>query len=582
MHELKHVLLSVTISLLVCAVGSTAFAQQHPTHGTEPGPQPSTRRPAQGQDAPRPTEAPHQEHGTMMMTGALGIPKARAASGTSWLPDVTPMYAVHRQLGDWTAMLHENLFVQYIDESTARGDSQLGSVNWFMGMAGRRLGGGHFGVRTMLSLEPLTVGECGYPDLLATGESCKGRPIHDRQHPHDLFMEAAGLYEREVTRRVAVQLYAALAGEPALGPVAFPHRISALSTPIAPLTHHWLDSTHISYGVVSAGVFGARWKAEASAFNGREPDENRFDLDLAPLDSFAARLWLAPAERWSLQVSRGHLSDAELPPFGGPRVDVNRTTASATYHRLVGNAGFWSTTGAWGRNTEEDHATDAVLLETDLGLDSHNTLFARVEAAEKTGEDLVIPELADEIVGLSKLHVGYMRRLTTGGMFEPQIGAALSFSALPNRVEQAYGRESGFGVTVFLSVRPSAMPGLPGMRRAATPTPTPGPNVPEAAATRPAERATTSTAEPHAGHAGTAAAPAPSTPSTPAPAAGSRPSSRAANFAVDPVDGLKVDPSTAPQATYQSQTYYFCSEQHRELFLKSPAKFLPKELERRQ
>lgn len=204
---------------------------------------------------------------------------------------------------------------------------------------------------------------------------------------------------------------------------------------------------------------------------------------------------------------------------------MDRTTASATYHRLVRNSGFWSVTGAWGRNTEEDHATNAVFLETYLGLDDRNTVFARIEGGEKTGEDLVIPELAEEIVGVSKLHIGYSRRLL-GGTFEPRVGAAVSFSGIPNRVEQAYGREIGFGVTVFLSLRPRTMPGLPGMRRAAT----------------------TGTAEPHGGHAGAAPAPPPTAaPRTPAPAAGSRPSSQAANFAVDPVDGLKVDPSTAPR-----------------------------------
>jgi YHS domain-containing protein len=686
MGGLKYIGIGLAVALALCAV-EPAFGQQHPTHDTASPDQPSTQKPGQvHEDEPRDAQAPHDEHAGMMMTGALGISKARVGSGTSWLPDFTPMFAVHRQFGDWTAMLHQNLFIQYIDENTNRGDSQFGSVNWVMGMAERRLRGGHFGVRTMLSVEPWTVGACGYPDLLATGESCKGRPLHDRQHPHDLFMEAAVLYERELNRRVAFQLYGALAGEPALGPVAFPHRISALSTPMAPLTHHWLDSTHISYGVLTGGIFGRRWKAEASAFNGREPDENRFDLDLAPLDSFAGRLWLAPSDRVSLQVSRGRLKEAEVPPFGGPRRDVNRTTASFTYHQLVGTGGLWAVTGAWGRNSEEDHATDAVVLETDIGLDDRNTLFARVEGAEKSGEDLVIPELGDQIVGVSKLHVGYRRRMV-GGMFEPHVGAALSFSGIPNQVERAYGRGSGFGVTVFLSLRPSAMPGMPGMRRTAS-TPGPGTAVPEAAVTKPAETGAIATPEPHAGHAGAATSPGspvagsaatrPAEPGTPgtatephaghaaaatstpsagtigpeagatkppesgttvtaephaghAGAATSAPSAAAAvaarpaergttgtakphaghaeaatassrrgsaprtpapaaqaatrsgaTLAIDPVDGLKVDASTAPQATFQDQTYYFCTEQHRELFLKNPARFLPRELERRQ
>jgi YHS domain-containing protein len=688
---LARAICAAVFGFLIMAAGPLAARSQQPAappphEGHDATPQPQSP----GQDGRQPAEATHEEHAAVM-TGPLGITRARAGSGTAWLPDVTPMYAIHREFGGWSAMLHQNLFLQYIDESTDRGDSQLGSVNWVMGMAERRARGGNLGIRTMFSLERLTVGECGYPDLLATGEFCNGQPLHDRQHPHDFFMEAAGTYERELSDTLAIQLYAALAGEPALGPVAFPHRISALSTPIAPLTHHWLDSTHISYGVVSAGVFGTRWKAEASAFNGREPDENRFDLDLGALDSFSARLWFVPADRWSLQVSRGHLNEAELPAVGGPRHDVDRTTASATYHQLVGTAGFWSVTGAWGRNAEGDHATDAVLLETDLGLDGRNTVFGRVEGAGKTGEELIIPEIGHEAATVSKLHVGYMRRLPGSGMFEPRLGAALSFSAIPDRVERAYGRDNGFGVTVFLSVRPRAM--AMGTRTVAVPpTVSPGPGVVTPAPPQLAANTAAGTAQPHADHAeppgagaapraglqslpadspgghvmpGTAQAPAagpvtpvivpgstapaavnpgaappagadphaghvmPGAPQAPAAApvvtaassrtsaqrpAGAAPRPAAAPQAApgaDPHAGHvmppvpqpqatadagagyamttpenpaarladltcqpRVDPDTAPRATYRGKAYYFCTAADRDLFLKAPAKYL--------
>lgn len=511
------------------------------------------------------------------MTGPLGISRARAGSGTAWLPDLTPMFAIHRDFGGWSAMFHENLFLQYVNEGTERGDSQLGSVNWVMGMAERRARAGYLGVRTMFSLERLTVGECGYPDLLATGESCNGRPIHDRQHPHDFFMELAGTYERELSGALALQLYAGLAGEPALGPVAFPHRVSALSIPMAPLTHHWLDSTHISYGVVSAGVFGTRWKAEASAFNGREPDENRFDLDLGALDSFSGRLWFAPADRWSVQISKGYLNEAEVAPLGGPRRDLNRTTASATYHQLVGTAGFWSVTGAWGRNAEDDHATDAVLLETDLQVDGRNTLFARLEGAGKTGEELTVPEIGDDAVTVSKLQLGYIRQLPGGRMFEPRVGAALSFSALPDRVEQAYGRGSGFGIAVFLSVRPSAIPGMSRTRAAATPTAgTPAAPDPHAGhvmpAAKPAAAKPAAAADAHGGHV-QSETPAPANAPEAATEAMTTPDNPAARLA-DLTCRPRVDPDTAPRATYLGKAYYFCTTADRDLFLKSPAKHL--------
>ena len=119
----------------------------------------------------------------------------RDGSGTSWLPDASPMYAFHWQRGDWQVMLHENAFLQFLDESGDRGSDQAGSINWVMGMAQRTAGPGRLMFRGMFSAEPWTVGGCGYPDLLASGERCNGEAIHDRQHPHDLMMELAAQYD---------------------------------------------------------------------------------------------------------------------------------------------------------------------------------------------------------------------------------------------------------------------------------------------------------------------------------------------------------------------------------------------------
>ena len=219
-------------------------------------------------------------------------------------------------------------------------------------MARRPAAGGRVGLRAMLSLEPWTIRGCGYPDLLATGESCNGDSIHDRQHPHDLFMELAGEYDRPLTSALRWQLYGGLAGEPALGPAGFPHRLSAMSNLVAPIGHHWLDATHITFGLVTTGIYGQRWKGESSLFNGREPDEQRTDLDLAPLDSYSGRLWFLPTARLALQVSAGRLDDAEAPHGVGPLQDIVRITASATYQAAIGSAGFWATTLAWGVNRE--------------------------------------------------------------------------------------------------------------------------------------------------------------------------------------------------------------------------------------
>lgn len=404
---------------------------------------------------------PHQM--TMPMTGPLNISEAREGSGTSWLPDGTPMYAIHIKAGEWNVMLHDNAFLQYINEGGDRGDSQVGSVNWFMGMATRKVGGGMFTARAMLSLEPLTVGKCGYPDLLATGELCHDAPLHDRQHPHDLFMELAARYQHELTDKVAFEIYGGPVGEPALGPTAFPHRISALPNPIAPISHHWLDATHISFGVITGGLYGRRWKVEASAFNGREPDENRYDFDLAAFDSYSGRAWFLPNEHWALQISAGHLTNAEQRPGEAP-TDVDRITASGTYHRMRGSD-IWATTVAWGRNSEPSHdPTQAVLVETMATMMERHIVFGRAEFNQKTGHDLVLPSSLDEtIAGLMKLSGGYVFQFAPVRSLVPGIGASVSLSHVPDYVAPFYGGSFSPGVAIFFSLRPKAMTTMAGM-----------------------------------------------------------------------------------------------------------------------
>lgn len=393
----------------------------------------------------------------MKMEGPLGISMARDGSGTSWLPDMTPMYAVHRQAGSWGLMGHGNLFLQYIDEPGPRGDDDVGSIHWVMGMAHREVGSGPLTFRAMLSLEPATVGKCGYPDLLASGETCNGEPLHDRQHPHDLFMELAAMYQRPINPRLAYQLYGALAGEPTLGPVAYPHRTSAMPNPLAPVTHHWLDSTHIAFGVVSAGLYQQRWKVEGSLFDGREPDEDRWDLDLARPDSFAGRVWLLPTDRWALQFSAGHLEEAEVGEPGEPRVDVERVTVSATYHRPFGANGIWATTVAWGQNREEGHATNALLAETALQIDPANSVFGRAGIVEKSGHDLALPEFEDTTFTLGKLQMGYLRQFGPIASWVPGMGGGLSFGIVPSRLRPVYDGRVSVGYMVFVNLRPAGM-----------------------------------------------------------------------------------------------------------------------------
>ena len=422
---------------------------------------------------------PHQEHGASpaqhQHAGTVEMPSlfaAREASGTSWLPDETPMHAAHWRRGDWQVMLHGTAFAQFLYEPGDRhrtggfATDQISAVNWGMVMARRPAGRATIGLRATLSVEPWTVSDCGFINFLATGEICEGDTIHDRQHPHDLFMELAAEYDRPLRGSLRWQLYAGLSGEPALGPPGFPHRPSAQPNPIAPIAHHWLDSTHITFGLVTAGVYDRRWKAEATVFNGREPDENRADLDLAPLDSVSGRFSWLPTRRLSLQVSAAHLNDAhaQLPPQAAS--DVDRTTASATYHASAGDNGIWATTVAYGINWAREFIPDgsfatmtqAFLVESAVTVRDRHTWFGRAEVVEKPAEELHAHEYPTSIFTVGKLEGGYMRQLRPWKGLLPGIGGVISFSVVPPELASRYDGRVAPGFGLFFNVRPGRHP----------------------------------------------------------------------------------------------------------------------------
>jgi hypothetical protein len=283
---------------------------------------------------------------------------------------------------------------------------------------------------------------------------CRGEIIHDRQHPHDLFMELAVEYNRPIGRGVRLQLYGGPAGEPALGPVAYMHRLSAAPNALAPITHHWFDSTHITYGVATAGLYSMKWKVEGSAFNGREPDEDRTDMDYAAMDSWSGRVWFMPTAQWALQVSAGHLNEAESGESGDPRVDVDRVTASATYHRTTLEDTIWAATVGWGRNAEpQEAATNALLLESSMTLQNRDSFYGRFEWAEKSGHDLAVAEHG--VFNVSKLQGGYTRYLPAWHGWTPGVGGAASAGIVPLSLKPAYGSRVNAGFSVYFTLRPA-------------------------------------------------------------------------------------------------------------------------------
>ena len=299
--------------------------------------------------------AAHQQHADMKgFLGPYGI--TREGSGTSWVPDATPHEGIHGRYGEWATMWHANFNFVYDRQGGSRGGEKTFVNGMFMGMAQRQVDEHTFGLRAMLSPDPF-MGKSGYPLLLASGETADGRThLIDRQHPHDLFMELATTYSRSLSANSSVFLYAGLPGEPALGPPAFMHRTSGMDIPEAPITHHWLDSTHITFGVVTAGAVD-NWKLEASAFRGREPDQYRYDIEAPKLDSMSARLTWNPVRELSMQVSWGRLHSPEQLT---QNVNEDRITASATYTQPFGSNNLWSSTAAWGRKISgpEQRSTD--------------------------------------------------------------------------------------------------------------------------------------------------------------------------------------------------------------------------------
>ena len=263
-----------------------------------------------------------------MMQPFAGVSMMQEASGTSWEPAVAPMYGIMSQSGRWNLMTHYNLSLNYDRQDGPRGDYQYNATNWAMVMARRPVGKDQLLLRAMLTLEPLTVTPGGFPLLFQSGEQYHGHPLVDRQHPHDLFMEIAAKYTHPLGKDSAVYLYAAPAGEPALGPTAFMHRTSAMDIPAPPISHHWQDSTHIEFGVLTLGAWKRNVKIEGSWFTGREPDEYRYDFGPMRLDSFSGRVSYNPGPNWSLQASYGYLHSPEALR---PNEDTRRSTASAMY-----------------------------------------------------------------------------------------------------------------------------------------------------------------------------------------------------------------------------------------------------------
>ena len=386
------------------------------------------------------------DHGGHAMRAAFGpYPVTREASGTAWQPDASEHEGVMTMAGDWMLMGHARLNLVYDSQSGPRGDHKAFVSGMLMGMAQRPFANGDtLEFKAMLSPDPL-MGKAGYPLLLASGETANGTDrLIDRQHPHDLFMELSASYSKKLGEKASAFVYAGLPGEPAFGPPAFMHRQSILDSPEAPITHHWLDSTHITFGVVTAGLVLDRVKVEASRFNGREPDQYRYNFETGPLDSTSARISWNPTDRLSLQGSWAHLTDPEQLE---PGVDQKRWSASGIY-TVPMTRGWWSTTLAWGRKTVGAHRDDGFALESAVKWTDW-TLFGRAEQVEN--RELVASVAEDApAYRVAKASLGLIRDFKVAEHVKVGLGGLYAVNFVPRALKDDYGSRNPHGAMGFV------------------------------------------------------------------------------------------------------------------------------------
>jgi hypothetical protein len=378
------------------------------------------------------------------------------ASGTSMSPKSWPMPMRMMQLGSWRTMLMANAFLVDTQQSGPRGSDKFYSPNWFMGAAEHSLGKGSFLFQLMLSLDPATITQRSFPELFQTGETAFGKPLVDAQHPHNFIMAMGLNYARPLGENTILQFYFAPVGDPALGPVAFPHRASAAELPQAPLGHHWQDSTHIADEVVTVGITRGMVRLEASGFYGTEPGENRWIIQTGPINSWSTRFSVFPSKNWMAQVSVGRLARPERQAPG----DVVRSTASLHYTRPM-PGGSWSSSLIWGRNhdTLTHRNLNSYLAESELPVTRRNFLTGRAELVDKDelfSDQPDLEERLDRTLGstfrIGAYTIGYTRDVELSRYWETGVGANLTAYTLPGAIQPYYG-DRPFGVSVYLRVR---------------------------------------------------------------------------------------------------------------------------------
>jgi hypothetical protein len=353
----------------------------------------------------------------------------------------------------WRLMQDGTVNLLINSQGGPRGGDEFKVPNWWMGMAERRLGRGDLTLTGMFSLDPATVGSSGYREIFQVGEAIDDKPIVDHQHPHDLWMQIAAAWRTMVRGQTGITLAGGVSGEPALGPVAFMHRASAAAIPFAPLGHHTFDSTHIAFGVATVGVDRGPVAVEGSVFNGREPDQHRWDFDFGSMDSVSGRLWYRPSKTWEFQVSSAHLVEPEQLHEG----NVVRTTMSGAY-TAADAAHLTAATVGYGMNVTDDVTRRAGFGEFTKAW-GPTLASARIEFVEVETELLRLGALPETPEGEARKDVvgaftfGGQRDLARGRGMIAALGANLTLYRVPEALRDTHG-DHPVSFQVFFQIRP--------------------------------------------------------------------------------------------------------------------------------
>jgi hypothetical protein len=354
----------------------------------------------------------------------------RNISGTAWNPGPEPHHANLFTRGPWRAFVTGTLFATFSAETGPDEQrNEVFSTNWVAAGAQRTLGSrGLLLFRGRVSLEPLTIPEEGYPQMLQFVTAEGGGPLLDTMRPHDLAGEIAADLALRLGTASFIHLYVAPVGDPALGAVPFAQRASSEEFAEAPFNYDVQELTHDSTSVVTAG-FGSRFfTLEASVFHDAVTSGRHTSIDSGDIDSRSVRLVLTPTRNLAVQVSRGELGDAER--------EISTASISYGSRHVLG-------TMLWSRREE----LDALSVEATLRA-TRNTFSARVETVERPPGFLGEPEVEPT----THFTVGYLFDVVRRRGYRAGVGVNFDYHTQSHEFPSRYGHKPQ-GLYAFVRVR---------------------------------------------------------------------------------------------------------------------------------